>query len=230
MDSTASPSMSAALGRAAKFIRLLEEAGMPPEDFQLIIDSPRVRTQWVAALPDLRPPAIEFEPMPAELNHVGLQLLLDRIRADERGRSVAPALVRQLLTGLNDRDRTVVILRFGLADGKTQTQPAIGRRLNISATRVRHYEQRSVSRLTTTLWRHVTFQKGGDAEPSERSVLELGLSEGPGSCLARVGILTIPDLVSKTADDLMAITNFGERDLDEVVAKLADRGLRLRGA
>ena len=35
-------------------------------------------------------------------------------------------------------------------------------------------------------------------------------------------------VVEKTIDDLMAITNFGQKSLDEVVQKLDERGLSLR--
>ncbi|HEY1117859.1 MAG TPA: DNA-directed RNA polymerase subunit alpha C-terminal domain-containing protein, partial [Acidimicrobiales bacterium] len=39
---------------------------------------------------------------------------------------------------------------------------------------------------------------------------------------------TIGELVNKTEDDLLAITNFGQKSLDEVVEKLDERGLTLR--
>ena len=40
---------------------------------------------------------------------------------------------------------------------------------------------------------------------------------------------TVGELVQKTEDDLLAITNFGQKSLDEVIAKLDERGLSLRG-
>jgi DNA-directed RNA polymerase subunit alpha len=57
---------------------------------------------------------------------------------------------------------------------------------------------------------------------------ELDLSERPRNCLKRAQINTIGELVQKTAEDLMAITNFGQKSLDEVGAKLDERGLSLR--
>ena len=36
------------------------------------------------------------------------------------------------------------------------------------------------------------------------------------------------ELVNKTEEDLLAITNFGQKSLDEVVQKLDERGLSLR--
>jgi DNA-directed RNA polymerase subunit alpha len=57
---------------------------------------------------------------------------------------------------------------------------------------------------------------------------ELDLSERPRNCLKRAQINTIGELVEKTEDDLLAITNFGQKSLDEVVQKLDERGLSLR--
>jgi len=57
---------------------------------------------------------------------------------------------------------------------------------------------------------------------------DLDLSERPRNCLKRAQINTIGELIEKTEDDLLAITNFGQKSLDEVVAKLDERGLTLR--
>jgi DNA-directed RNA polymerase subunit alpha len=56
---------------------------------------------------------------------------------------------------------------------------------------------------------------------------ELDLSERPRNCLKRAQINTVGELLGKTVDDLLAITNFGQKSLDEVVAKLDERGLSL---
>ena len=57
---------------------------------------------------------------------------------------------------------------------------------------------------------------------------DLDLSERPRNCLKRAQINTIGELLLKTEDDLLAITNFGQKSLDEVNAKLDERGLSLR--
>jgi DNA-directed RNA polymerase subunit alpha len=57
---------------------------------------------------------------------------------------------------------------------------------------------------------------------------ELDLSERPRNCLNRAQIDTIGQLVERTEDDLLVITNFGQRSLEEVVQKLDERGLSLR--
>ncbi len=67
-----------------------------------------------------------------------------------------------------------------------------------------------------------------DAE-AELMVDDLELTERPRNCLKRAQINTLSELLDKTRDDLLAITNFGEKSLDEVEAKLDERGLSLRG-
>jgi DNA-directed RNA polymerase subunit alpha len=57
---------------------------------------------------------------------------------------------------------------------------------------------------------------------------ELDLSERPRNCLKRARVDTIGQLVQKSEDDLLAITNFGSKSLDEVREKLDERGLSLR--
>src|SRR5690606_34841604 len=57
---------------------------------------------------------------------------------------------------------------------------------------------------------------------------DLDLSERPRNCLKRAQINSIGELLTKTEDDLLAITNFGQKSLDEVVEKLNERGLALR--
>ncbi len=62
----------------------------------------------------------------------------------------------------------------------------------------------------------------------ELPIEDLDLSERPRNCLKRAQVNTIGELLQKTDDDLLAITNFGQKSLDEVKAKLDERGLQLR--
>ena len=61
------------------------------------------------------------------------------------------------------------------------------------------------------------------------AIEELDLSERPRNCLKRAQINTVGELLTKTEDDLLNITNFGQKSLDEVKQKLDERGLSLRG-
>jgi DNA-directed RNA polymerase subunit alpha len=58
---------------------------------------------------------------------------------------------------------------------------------------------------------------------------DLDLSERPRNCLKRAQVNTVGELLLKSEDDLLAITNFGQKSLDEVIEKLDERGLSLRG-
>jgi len=58
----------------------------------------------------------------------------------------------------------------------------------------------------------------------------LDLSERPRNCLRRAQIQTVGELVLKTEEDLLNITNFGQKSLEEVAAKLDELGLSLAAA
>jgi|TARA_R100001244_G_scaffold86431_1_gene66014 DNA-directed RNA polymerase alpha subunit len=60
------------------------------------------------------------------------------------------------------------------------------------------------------------------------SLDDLGVSERPRNCLRRCRVDTVTQLLARTEDDLMAVTNFGQKSLDEVVDRLRERGLALR--
>jgi DNA-directed RNA polymerase subunit alpha len=78
------------------------------------------------------------------------------------------------------------------------------------------------------------LELGEVASPSSTSpdldlpIEELDLSERPRNCLKRARIDSIGQLVQKSEDDLLAITNFGAKSLEEVIQKLDERGLSLR--
>ncbi len=63
----------------------------------------------------------------------------------------------------------------------------------------------------------------------ELPIEDLDLSERPRNCLKRAQVNTVGELLLKTEDDLLAITNFGQKSLDEVLVKLDERGLALKG-
>lgn len=64
----------------------------------------------------------------------------------------------------------------------------------------------------------------------EITIEDLDLSERPRNCLKRAQVNTVGELLQKSEDDLLAITNFGQKSLDEIMEKLDERGLSLRGA
>jgi DNA-directed RNA polymerase subunit alpha len=59
------------------------------------------------------------------------------------------------------------------------------------------------------------------------TLAELNLSVRAMNCLESENIRTVRDLVVRTPEQLLAVRNFGETTLNEVIEKLADIGLRL---
>ena len=54
----------------------------------------------------------------------------------------------------------------------------------------------------------------------EMSTAEIGLSVRTTNCLEERGIFTVQDLLNCTRDDLLSISNFGEKTLEEVYKAL----------
>ncbi len=69
----------------------------------------------------------------------------------------------------------------------------------------------------------------GGSPDLDLPIEDLDLSERPRNCLKRAQINTIGELVNRTYDELLGITNFGQKSLDEVLQRLDERGLSLRG-
>lgn len=63
--------------------------------------------------------------------------------------------------------------------------------------------------------------------PAAAPVNELGLPARAVACLERAGLATVGQVAAKSADQLLAIDGIGPASVDEIKAKLADRGLAL---
>jgi DNA-directed RNA polymerase subunit alpha len=61
-------------------------------------------------------------------------------------------------------------------------------------------------------------------EKLEMSTAEIGLTVRTTNCLEERGIFTVRDLLNCTRDDLLAISNFGEKTLEEVYVALEGIG------
>jgi DNA-directed RNA polymerase subunit alpha len=62
------------------------------------------------------------------------------------------------------------------------------------------------------------------ADKLEMSTAEIGLSVRTTNCLEERGIFTVNDLLHCTRDDLLSISNFGEKTLEEVYKALEGIG------
>ena len=62
----------------------------------------------------------------------------------------------------------------------------------------------------------------------EMSTAEIGLSVRTTNCLEERGIFTVRELLNSTREDLLGISNFGEKTLEEVYLALEGIGFRRR--
>jgi DNA-directed RNA polymerase subunit alpha len=69
---------------------------------------------------------------------------------------------------------------------------------------------------------------GSGSPDLDLSIEDLELSERPRNCLKRAQINTVGELLLRSEEDLLNITNFGQKSLDEIKVKLDERGLSLR--
>jgi len=58
----------------------------------------------------------------------------------------------------------------------------------------------------------------------EMSTAEIGLSVRTTNCLEEKGIFTVEDLLHRSREDLLSISNFGEKTLEEVYKSLEKIG------
>ena len=68
----------------------------------------------------------------------------------------------------------------------------------------------------------------GNSSELDARIEDLGLTERARNCLKRAGINSIGELVNCTEKDLLSITNFGATSLNDVNARLDERGLALQ--
>ena len=125
-------------GRAPTVTELAERTGVDVDQLANLIAADR-------------PPRALEEPLEGEEGAAGTfgDLLADPLAEDEYERvvtHVAASELRDLLSGLSERERAVLRARFGL-DGRTQSLRDIAAGLGVSAERVRQLESRALGKL-----------------------------------------------------------------------------------
>ena len=78
-----------------------------------------------------------------------------------------------------------------------------------------------MTRIPLSLIREETVEQN---ERLEMSTAEIGLTVRTTNCLEERGIFTVRDLLNSTRDDLLSISNFGEKTLEEVYKALENVG------
>ena len=67
--------------------------------------------------------------------------------ADEANRQLLREQMHDILTGLTDRERRVLEMRFGLNDGNSHTLEEVGRRFGVTRERIRQIEAKALRKL-----------------------------------------------------------------------------------
>jgi len=84
--------------------------------------------------------------------------------------------------------------------------------------------------MSTRIPLRTTDSKAKDlAEKLEMSTAEIGLTVRTTNCLEERGIFTVNDLLHCTREDLLSISNFGEKTLEEVYKALEGSGFHRQG-
>lgn len=68
------------------------------------------------------------------------------------------------------------------------------------------------------------------ADKLEMSTAEIGLTVRTTNCLEERGIFTVEDLLKCTRENLLSISNFGEKTLEEVYKSLEDIGFHRKSS
>jgi RNA polymerase primary sigma factor len=82
---------------------------------------------------------------------------------EEAARTVLREQVRDALDSLGERERRVLVLRFGIDDGRTRTLEEVGKALGVTRERVRQIESKALQQL-----RYLNGPRFRGLEPIER--------------------------------------------------------------
>lgn len=67
--------------------------------------------------------------------------------ADQASRQLLKEQMQDVLDGLNERERKVLELRFGLSDGMTRTLEEVGQEFGVTRERIRQIEAKALRKL-----------------------------------------------------------------------------------
>jgi RNA polymerase primary sigma factor len=118
------PDLQRQLERAAAKVRRIQRLSQEP----LSLETP-VGSEENSYLGDF----IEDDSLPGPVDSASRRLLKEQME--------------EILDGLSDRERKVLIMRFGLEDGVTRTLEDVGREFNVTRERVRQIEAKALRKL-----------------------------------------------------------------------------------
>jgi DNA-directed RNA polymerase alpha subunit len=120
---------------------------------------------------------------------------------------------------------------------KPYTLEEIGKALGVGRERIRQIEAKAIRKINYHRRKQMFNQSNEvskevitDNTPVEELVDESGLSVRSYRCLKRANIHTLGELTLKTERELMRVRNLGSKSLKEIIQKLEERGLYLKGS
>jgi len=137
--------------------RLVQEYGREPtsEEISADMDIPAEKVREIIKISQ-EPVSLETPIGEEEDSHLG-DFIEDRTAlapADAASHQLLKEQVERVLGTLNDRERRVLQLRFGLEDGRSRTLEEVGREFNVTRERIRQIEAKALRKL-----RHPTRSK-----------------------------------------------------------------------
>ncbi len=216
--------LSKLFGMAGRAFRLLEVDGVSVIDFlQRLIDDPPFRAEIVK----LAKSAQLFR-LPRVPSKNGIGQLMHDLFGDTEAHEYdayyeSYERLRRLLDVLTAGDESLVVVRFGLADGKCRSYGDVAEYHGLSFDDVEAHVGPALGQLRA---RHEELRL--PALDDEAPIEVLNLSERARNCLRRARIDTIGQLRDKSTYDLFCLINISETCVREIIAKLDGRGLSLK--
>ncbi len=130
--------------------RLAQEFGREPsyEEIGKGMDIPSEKVREIMKLSQM-PISLEMPIGEEEDSHLG-DFIEDRATmppADAASRELLKAQLNAVLKELSDRERRVLLLRFGLEDGRARTLEEVGKEFNVTRERIRQIEAKALRKL-----------------------------------------------------------------------------------
>ena len=129
---------------------LLQELGREPteQELSVALDMPIERVREILKI-SADPISLDTPIGEEDDSHLGDFIKDDRILGPEEAASYAVLQdqISTLLDTLTDRERRVLMLRFGLKDGKSRTLEEVGKEFNVTRERIRQIEAKALRKL-----------------------------------------------------------------------------------
>ncbi|MCH5273242.1 MAG: RNA polymerase sigma factor RpoD [Lachnospiraceae bacterium] len=143
--------MSEVINKTYRISRtLLQELGREPTEQELAdaLDMPPEKVREILKI-SADPISLDTPIGEEDDSHLGDFIKDDRVMGPEEAASYAVLQdqIADLLDTLTDRERRVLVLRFGLKDGRSRTLEEVGKEFNVTRERIRQIEAKALRKL-----------------------------------------------------------------------------------